>query len=197
MCGRLNVIADPLTQIVSEWLGLEFNTTSNADLRPTQLVSAISKVNGQLEQLDAHWGIQPHWAKKIIINAQAETVAEKHAFKSAIAEQRCLIPCSGWYEWRDEGGARKQRYSFSHADSEPLLMAGIWFSNDNPQLVTLTKAANEQCAAYHPRMPVLIGRASATDWMNSDVDELESLLLPVENGMIRIEKEDSSDLTLF
>jgi len=76
-------------------------------------------------------------------------------------------------------------------------MAGIWFSNDNPQLVTLTKAANEQCAAYHPRMPVLIGRASATDWMNSDVDELESLLLPVENGMIRIEKEDSSDLTLF
>jgi putative SOS response-associated peptidase YedK len=81
----------------------------------------------------------------MLINAQSETVASKKTFASAFAHNRCLVPCSGWFEWRDEGNAKKQKYLFSYEDNEPAYMAGIlYLCDDAMQLVTLTTAPKLQ-----------------------------------------------------
>ena len=77
------------------------------------------------------WGLVPFWAKdeKIgysTINARAETVRTKPAFREAFKRGRCIVPASGFYEWRAEGGKGKQPYSFRRGDGEPLSMAGLW-----------------------------------------------------------------------
>nr|WP_284676505.1 SOS response-associated peptidase family protein [Vibrio sinus] len=98
MCGRLNVIDDPLPKIVSDMLGSDFSAETNTDLRPTQNVSTVMCLNNALQQVDLQWGIKPDWAKRIIVNAQAETVATKPTFRQAFHISRVVVPCSGWYE---------------------------------------------------------------------------------------------------
>lgn len=72
MCGRLNVIDDPLSRIVCEQLGIRFSTKTNHDLKPTQTASTVIASNDELQQLDLQWGTKPSWSKRILINAQAE-----------------------------------------------------------------------------------------------------------------------------
>ncbi|MCH4295576.1 SOS response-associated peptidase [Shewanella sp. 3B26] len=179
MCGRLNVIDDPLCIWVQDVLGLKFSTHSNSDLRPTQPLAAIHKALGQLAQLDCSWGIKPQWAKQLLINAQAETVREKKTFAKAFREHRVLVPCSGWYEWRTEAGT-KHKYAFSHPAGEPLLMAGIYYPSyyeqTAPQLVPLTTAPTQQCAEYHNRMPLLVPLDAVGYWFNSVSENLDVLL---------------------
>lgn len=177
MCGRMNVIDDPLARLVFDLVGLRFTTTSNADLRPAQPVATLADTGAGLQQLDTRWGIKPHWSKKLLINAQAETVAEKRTFKAAFRARRCAVPCSGWYEWRDEGGPRKRRYLFRPAEGEGFLMAGIWYPGEQgPELVTLTTAPAPECAPYHHRMPLLIPPAQLQDWVAGEPEQLGALL---------------------
>lgn len=119
MCGRL-YINDMLGLTVSNRLGLDFPVQQNLDLRPTEKIATLVMHNDTLDQQAATWGIQPAWSKTLLINAQAETVAEKKTFASAFAHHRCLVPCSGWFEWRGEDGAKKQKYLFSYEDNEPV-----------------------------------------------------------------------------
>ena len=189
MCGRLNVKDDPLVKWVNDYFGVSFMTESNSDLRPTQEIATIARISESIQQINTTWGIKPSWSKKPIINAQSETVATKKTFKIPFANNRCIIPCTGWYEWRDEGGARKQKYSFTHADGLPFLMAGIWFENEGkPQLVTLTTNPNEKCSEIHNRMPALIMPEDAECWLSSEIETIQPLLLAVENELIHIEK---------
>ena len=191
MCGRLNVTDSPTAEWVATYLGIDFSTKTNADLRPTQLVSAITKRGVFLEQLNLTWGIKPAWSKKLLINARGETVATTKTFKNAFSQQRCIVPCMGWYEWRDEGGSRKQKYSFTPEDGIPFLMGGIWFeTGDLPQLVTLTTYPNERCGQIHNRMPVLISPDKTDLWFNASENEIQPLLEPVSSEFIRIKKSD-------
>jgi putative SOS response-associated peptidase YedK len=177
MCGRLN-INDMLSQRVSNSLGIDFRAQLNLDLRPTEQVGTLVMHNERLYQQEASWGIQPAWSKGMLINAQAETVASKKTFASAFAHNRCLVPCSGWFEWRDEGGAKKQKYLFSYEDNEPVYMAGILYpSDDVMQLVTLTTAPTDECRPYHHRMPLLIGASDIRYWFQSEPNQLENLLI--------------------
>lgn len=189
MCGRLNVIDDPLVHWISDVLGIEFTTQTNSDLRPTQTVDTITAIGAGVSQLATTWGIKPSWAKKLIINAQAETVAEKPTFKNAFSSQRCIVPCTGWYEWRDEGGARKQQYAFSHADGIPFLMAGIWFDElSQAELVTLTTKPLERCAEIHHRMPLLIDPEHVELWLNGSAAELRPIMIVTGEDQIEIRR---------
>jgi len=187
MCGRLNVVADPLSMLVSEMLGINFSTVTNNNLSPSQQVATIYKQPNNYQQIDANWGIQPSWSKRLLINAQSETVATKPTFKSAFAQDRCLVPCSGWFEWRTEEG-KKVKYSFCHENNEPLFMAGILYNPDAPQLVTLTTSPNQQCGQYHKRMPVLISPNNFDYWFNAKSDELAPLMEANENEFFQIQK---------
>jgi len=187
MCGRINVIEDPLARVVSEILGIHFAVKTNTDLRPTQAVEVVAESGDRhLQQMSTTWGIQPQWAKRLLTNAQAETVHQKPTFKKAFAERRCLVPCSGWYEWRDEGGARKQKYLFEHADGAPLFMGAIWYPAEQPQIVTLTTAPNTKCAEYHSRMPVLIEPEQIDFWFGSTSDEVQPLLQAINGDKVRV-----------
>lgn len=187
MCGRLNVINDPLAQWVSQVLDLDFRTSTNTDLRPTEHIDAIVSMEGRCLQLGARWGIKPAWSKKLIINAQGETAAEKKTFREAFAKRRCLVPCTGWYEWRDEGGSSKQKYSFTHAQFGSFLMAGIYFENElGTELVTLTTEPNEKCSEIHKRMPALIEPANARRWLTGLSQTVQPLLCALDNNKISV-----------
>lgn len=174
MCGRLNVIDDPLSRIVCEKLGIHFRAETNTDLRPTQPVSTVGMKNGQLMQLDLPWGIKPEWAKRIIINAQAETVSVKPTFAAAFENHRVIVPCSGWYEWSDEHG-EKRKHLFSMGKKDVIYMAGIAVE-DGTKLVTLTTKPNKQCSAYHHRMPLLIEPDSVLTWLAGKPELIFKLL---------------------
>lgn len=172
---------------VSHALNLDYTTTSNDDLRPTDHIDAVVSMEGRCLQLGARWGIKPSWSKKLIINAQGETVSEKKTFRDAFAHRRCLVPCTGWYEWRDEGGKRKQKYSFTHSNSSPLLMAGIYFETElGTEVVTLTTEPNKKCVAIHERMPVLIEPTAAEQWFGGTIEEVQPLLRAVHNDTIHV-----------
>ncbi|MGR5061942.1 SOS response-associated peptidase [Photobacterium sp. DNB22_13_2] len=177
MCGRLNIFADMLNNQVSDELRIRYNTTNNPDLCPSQTVETLCRRSvpnthtTNLQQFAMTWGIKPAWAKKLLINAQVETAMEKPTWRNAMQHRRCIIPCSGWYEWRDEGGTRKQKYLFNHSDGKPLYMAGLWFKASDrelPELVTLTTAANAICRPYHHRMPLLIETKSIRRWLENE-----------------------------
>ena len=106
MCGRYGALdSERITQFARDLGAKGFEIQQDDDVRPTNQVPVIE---AGMETLRVRWGIQPAWAKKILINAQGETVAEKRTFAAAFREHRCLIPLDCWYEWRDEGGSRKQ-----------------------------------------------------------------------------------------
>ena len=184
MCGRFNIIDDPLTKLTSELLGLEFSTKSNPNVCPSEQVASVGLVDGSPRQINAVWGIQPAWANRLIINAQAETVSSKKTFKSAFKTNRCIIPFSGWYEWKKLDNGKKQKYLFNN-DNNVMYMAGILFESHHDsglnvslthQLVTLTTAANEQCYPIHARMPLLVPTDHLHSWLTGDFSALGTLL---------------------
>ncbi len=192
MCGRFNIIDDPLTKLTGELLGIEFTTSANSNVCPSETIATVGQINNNLEQINANWGIKPSWAKKLLINAQAETVADKKTFKQAFANLRCVVPFSGWYEWKTQQDGRKQKYLFE-SPKTPLFMAGILFENgekigivdqngrvstppDKFQLVTLTTQANVQCLPIHHRMPLLIPPSSVKTWLMGEENDRVGLL---------------------
>jgi len=174
MCGRLNVIDDPLCSIIRKTLGIHFRTTTNHDLSPTQAVATVGIQHGELKQLNLRWGIHPDWADHVIFNAKAETVSVKPTFSEAFEFHRVIVPCTGWYEWREEQG-KKVKYLFTLGENEVLYMAGIALE-DGLNLVTLTTQANQQCSEYHQRMPLLIEPDCIMAWMSGELEEVFPLL---------------------
>jgi len=188
MCGRFSVLND-IAPVVSDLFQSHFDVATNTNFSPSQNAATITTAEHGYQQINANWGIKPNWSKRLIINAQSETVAIKPTFKQAFQHQRCLIPCNGWFEWRNEDGS-KRKYFFEHADKLPLYMAGILFQGEMTELVTLTTSPNDKCAQYHKRMPVLILPEHTEYWFNSPTEQLAPLFTPVSEEMINIEASD-------
>jgi putative SOS response-associated peptidase YedK len=139
----------------------------------------------------------PFWAKDIsignrLINARAETVAEKPSFRDAFKKRRLLVPVSGFYEWKKTAG-RKTPYYISNADRRLLALAGLWerWDKEGEPLETftiLTTAPNSLVAELHDRMPVIISQADYENWLQPDPDfvELEQLFRPYPEEKLRV-----------
>ena len=137
------------------------------------------------------WGLVPKWAKDLkignrMINAKAETVASKPAFRAAAKYRRCLLPADGWFEWRRDGD-RKQPYFMTSPDGASLAMAGIWevwhdpAAQGSPPLVScsvLTTAAIGALTEVHDRMPLVLPAERWADWLDPDRHEVDGLLAP-------------------
>ena len=124
------------------------------------------------------WGLVPFWAKDSeigsrMINARAETVAEKPAFRQAFKQRRCVILADGFYEWHTEEG-RKTPYFISFKVDHPFGMAGLWenwHANDQPPLETctiITTAASRSISRLHERMPVILDAPTTMDWIQPE-----------------------------
>lgn len=198
MCGRFAVKGKKLSKQVSEELDCDFEAYTNEDLCPTQQVETLISTDRQLQQLSTSWGIHPQWSNKLLINAKSETVTEKSTFRQAFTDRRCVVPCSGWFEWRDEGGSRKKKYFFQHQDESALYMAGFWYpgSVDHlPQLMTMTTAPTATCAEYHHRMPLLIKAENISYWLNAQIDELQPLLETPNEAIVITSEQSTSQLS--
>lgn len=163
------------------------------NIAPTRFVPAVRLDAGRQRRLAMlYWGLVPRWArdKSIgarMINARAETVAEKPAFRSAFRQRRCLVLADGYYEWQVTGSG-KQPWFISRVDHEPFAMAGLWESwiespgSDPLESCTiLTTEAPAVLAAIHHRMPVVLPAAAYAAWLDpkiSDPAVLAKLLAP-------------------
>jgi putative SOS response-associated peptidase YedK len=144
------------------------------------------------------WGLVPFWAKDVkigsrMINARAETLAEKPAFRRALAQRRCLLPADGYYEWQQQEGRPKQPIYITRADGQSLALAGLYELWRDPAAgpddadawlwttTIITTSAPDDLGHIHDRMPMVIDPASWSEWLdpaNRDVSDVRSLLVP-------------------
>jgi putative SOS response-associated peptidase YedK len=153
------------------------------------------------------WGLVPSWAKDVtignrLINARAETVDSKPAFRRAFARRRCLLPADGFYEWveaEEQGRKRKQPYYIHRTDGGVLAFAGLYelwrdksYPDDHPQAwmwtaVIITTKAEDEAGRIHDRMPMVIDPSRWADWLdpdNNDATRLHTLLAPAVAGTL-------------
>ena len=189
MCGRftLNITPSKLTEY--------FDLTDDLDFAPSWNIAPSSQINsivadesGSKHLQTMHWGLIPSWAKdetigNKLINARSETVAEKPSFRSAFKCRRCLIPASGFYEWKTDNGI-KQPWYISLMSGEPMAFAGLW-ETWNPKegegiesCCIITTAANSFMESIHERMPAILYPEQWPLWL-SQQEHLPAKLLPL------------------
>lgn len=184
MCGRFFLDAEAGEIIEHYRVPPPDLFAARYNIAPTTPVLALKEGRFDLYR----WGLVPSWAKDPAIgnrmfNARAETVAEKPSFRSAYRRRRCLVPASGFYEWRQEGG-RKQPYC-CHIDHRLFSMAGIcehWQDREGNEIEScaiITTEASGRMAELHQRMPVYIAPADYDAWLDcagDKTDEADRLL---------------------
>lgn len=192
MCARFTLFTP------GDRIARMFDLAEVPDLRPrynvapSQLVAVIgTKAAGGGRGLAMfRWGFVPHWANTPNdgprpVNAKAETVAEKPAFRDSFRQRRCLIPADGFYEWEDTPQGKRPLF-YRLASGEPMALAGIWdvWPGPTEKLFTcavLTTAANPLVEPVHDRMPVILPPEDWTAWLDpgqSDAAKLLPLLRP-------------------
>lgn len=210
MCGRF-VSSTPPDELaryfdaeqVSERL-TEKALDPSYNVAPTNDVYVVVETGG-VRRLDAfHWGLVPFWAKDMaignkMINARAESIAEKNAYKHAFKKRRCIIPADGFFEWKKVPGQKaKQPYYIHRGDGEPLAFAGLWELWRPPErkddddailrsCVIITGDPNEKISEIHDRMPVMLPPSAWEAWLdptNDDVETLGKLLVPAPAALV-------------
>jgi putative SOS response-associated peptidase YedK len=189
MCGRFTQ-RQPAQAIAQQFsLGSVPDSPPRYNIAPTQLIAAVTQPEVAQRQFRVfQWGLVPFWAKDAslgakLINARAETVAEKPSFRAAFRHRRCLIVADGFYEWqRVESG--KQPHFFHLQEDQPFAFAGLWEQWESPQneiletCTILTTEANEVLRPVHNRMPVILHSDDYDRWLDPSVD-MASKLLPL------------------
>jgi putative SOS response-associated peptidase YedK len=192
MCGRYTLItlADFLN--VFPWIaGPDQPPPSRYNIAPSQPILAVP--NDGKNKLELYqWGLVPSWAKdpaigNKMINARAETLATKPAYRSAFKRRRCIIPADGFYEWRKEPNGTKTPMYIRRRDHKPFAFAGlweVWRSADGTELPTCTIVTGEPNALVkpiHDRMPVILTPEAMRKWLDPaelPPEELLKLLNP-------------------
>jgi putative SOS response-associated peptidase YedK len=180
MCGRYTLHAHP--DVVALLFGLSDVPAYQPrfNIAPAAQVLVIRSADDAAVAAHVRWGLVPRWAKDPSIgarmnNARAETVAVKPSFREAYRRRRCLIPASGFYEWKAEGG-RKQPYYIYPAGAEVFAFAGLWERwQELETCAILTTDANAKMAAVHDRMPVIVSPAEYSAWLSGESYEKVAL----------------------
>ena len=213
MCGRF--VSTNTPEQIAAFFGASFEGDSLApsyNVAPTNDVYAVlADGDGPPAVRAFHWGLVPVWAKdtKIgssMINARAETIAEKTTFKGLLRKRRCIIPMEGFYEWQaaaagaplgPKGKPVKQPLFIHRADGNPLAIAGLWTTwhdkagpPEGPWLhscTIITTAANATMSPVHDRMPVILPTSLWSEWLDpadGDLARLGTLLVPAAEDVL-------------
>jgi putative SOS response-associated peptidase YedK len=191
MCGRFT-LAVPAEKVATQFQLAEVpDLSARYNIAPTQQVAAVRATEAGRELALFRWGLVPSWAKdpsvgSRMINARAETAAEKPAFRTALRQRRCLIPADGFYEWQ-AGADGKQPFHIGLADGGLFALAGLyehWKDPDGEWLhscTILTTEANELMRPLHDRMPVILAPEHYAQWLDPglrDAGPIQPLLAP-------------------
>lgn len=199
MCGRFTLTVDAEQLVFSFGLnGIPADWRPRYNIAPTQPILGLRDAETRRAEW-FRWGLIPSWAKdpaigNRLINARAETLDEKPAFRSAFASRRCLILADGFYEWQAGEGKRSfsRPYLFRLKDGTPFAFAGLWdvWRNESGEAIfsctIITCPANDLVKQIHDRMPVILDRMQCWAWLKTrGLSELKALLrpYPAENMM--------------
>jgi putative SOS response-associated peptidase YedK len=184
MCGRFVITSAP--DALRRLFGYfeQPNFPSRYNVAPTQPIPVVVNHDGRHFRL-MRWGLWPAWVKDprkftLLINARAESIKEKPAFKNAIRRRRCLIPADGYYEWQSIGN-HKQPYFIHRRDGGPIAFAAVsetWVGPNGEEVDTVaivTAAASADLAVLHPRVPVTIHPDDFEFWLDCRSDEADSV----------------------
>jgi putative SOS response-associated peptidase YedK len=195
MCARYTLTA-PANRIAEAFgIHLPFDVPPRYNVAPTQDVLVVRlNQSGEREAARLRWGLIPSWAPdaKIgtrLLNARADSVAEKPSFRSAYKKRRCLIVADGFYEWRTEGKA-KLPFRIHRPDDSPFAFAGLWEQWDGDEkpiesCTIITTEANSRLSTIHDRMPVIFtAPAEFEQWLT--VPDAKTLMLPLPDDALQV-----------
>ena len=215
MCGRFVTASSPALladRFAVDEVAIERDAEPNYNVAPREQVAVVREREGRRVLSRVRWGLVPSWAKDPsvgdrMINARAEGLATKSAYKRSFAKKRCIIPADGFYEWRvvappstPKGRPKKQPAFIHRRDGEPMAFAGLWDVWKVPEsleidgvgadgwlrsCVIVTTRANDLLAPLHDRMPVLLPEEAWASWLdpaNDDVERLAELLIPAPDA---------------
>ncbi len=192
MCGRFIVDSDEREIMRTFQIKLtEATVQPSYNVAPTQSVLAVVQRDGRRVLQAMRWGLIPVWAKDMaigskMINARAETIAEKPSFKRLLKSRRCLIVADGFYEWRKDGAGKVPMF-ISVQSKHPFGFAGlydIWVAPDGQAITSctiITTGANDMMRSIHQRMPVILPKGAyreRLDPSNQNLEKLAKLLVP-------------------
>lgn len=205
MCGRYtsSTPASDLAEyfgvdeVVAPELGARYNVA------PTDETYAVAESSEGRRLGTFRWGLVPFWAKDVkvgakMINARAEGLLDKPAFRRPFERRRCIIPADGFYEWERVSAKKKQPWYITRADHQPMAFAGLWESwrpvqgsdeNKVRSCVIITGEPNDAVARLHDRMPVLLPPDVWDAWLdpdNDDVASLQGLLVPAPSDLLEL-----------
>lgn len=194
MCGRFDVTTD--AQAMIDFFEIEHALLdpdiwqARYNVAPSQDVAIVRDRGGGRELLRARWGLVPHWSKEekpkySTINARAETVADKPVYREPFRHKRCLIPATGYYEWRQQDGG-KTPYHIQLPERGLFAFAGLWDRWEHgdkafESCTIIVTAANGVMRPIHERMPVILNPAQYNTWLNTahfNQAQLQALLAP-------------------
>ncbi|GHH99155.1 SOS response-associated peptidase [Neobacillus kokaensis] len=205
MCGRFTLTAS-IEQIIDRFDIQAFldeeNFSPSYNIAPSQMVLAVIN-NGKANRMGfLKWGLIPPWAKdpsigNKLINARAETLAEKPSFKNAFKKKRCLIIADSFYEWKRHEDKTKTPMRIKLKSDELFAMAGIWEQWKSPEgksifsCSVITTTPNQLMTDIHDRMPVILNSEDEKNWLNpsiSDTNWLQSFLKPYDESRMEAYK---------
>ncbi|MER2092481.1 MAG: SOS response-associated peptidase, partial [Saccharopolyspora rectivirgula] len=191
MCGRYVVASEPV-QLAERFAAVDRTDGAvrvDYNVTPTKTVPIVVERGGQRTIRPVRWGLIPTWAKQAdsgppLINARAETLTSKPSFAESAARRRCLMPATGWYEWRPDD-SRRQPFLCTRSDGAELAMAAVFSAwlppGERQPLVTcavVTTEAFGELADVHPRMPLVLPASRWGEWLDQQRTEVTGLLEP-------------------
>jgi putative SOS response-associated peptidase YedK len=200
MCGRYTIV--DTEQIVNEFRPDKVEADlgrSRYNVAPTQNVPALFYRDQERVLADFRWGLVPFWADDPsvgyrMINARAESVTSKPAYRKSFKTQRCLIPADGFFEWKKKGKQKTPMY-VTLKSGKPFAFAGmyaVWHEGAEDELhscTIITTDANELLQPIHGRMPVILKPEHYAQWMDSDFDnrqKLKAMLQPFDSDKLKV-----------
>jgi len=194
MCGRFVLHTPP--PALADYFDIDAipDMAASYNITPSQPVAAVRKPGQQREMAMLRWGLVPSWAQELktnysMINARAETVAEKPAYRTAFRQRRCLIPADGFYEWKQTPDG-KQPYYIRMQQDGVFALAGLWERWEKQDEVVescsiIVTQANDTIRPVHDRMPVIIRSSDFDRWLDPecrDAAAMKALLQPWPAG---------------
>jgi putative SOS response-associated peptidase YedK len=196
MCGRFSITIpeEAMAQVFDALPSNDLPRTPNYNVCPTNDVAVV--LPGERRRLvSMRWGFVPKWYKSpndgpLLINARAETIADKPAFREACRQRRCILPVSGFYEWTKTPDGRRLPWYIFRTDGAPLAFAGVWQEWEGPEgplrtCAIVTCAANEGMSAIHHRMPVVLEPENFALWLGEKGHGAAPLMRPAAEEVLR------------
>ncbi len=197
MCGRFAITlpSDAMSQLFDAQPVNDLPDVPNFNVCPTNFIHVVtySGLGRKLESL--RWGFVPNWYQEVtggplLINARSETIAKKPAFSNASRARRCLIPCSGFYEWSKDSEGNKIPWFIKRNDNAPMVFGGVWqeWSDKSGIIKTcaiVTTASNSKLSRIHHRLPLVLERSDWGFWLGEEGHGASVLMKPTADETLK------------